>query len=410
MRAWDELPDRTAAAAAALQVELAVDGLYELDFAQTAEMGLGALATARAVGDRPLVAAAASVLCLGEAAAGHTALALERREEARAAVDGLDDPELAPRVEALYYLGWAETYLERYDEAVAHFERGVAIARESGDGRLLVLMMLGKNFSFEMTGRLAEASELCETALEAARLTASPHELYRALFELGWTRYYAGDLDAALAAFEESARVDPRLAGGTIPNAGGGPGWGLGVALLETGEVERGRGILLGLVDADDLARTMPVERCFDWESLALVELAAGNVEAADAFARRAEEDAERLGLKLPAALAARTRAAVLLARGEAIDAASAAGASADAAASIGARLQSAFSRGLQGARSWPRASARRRSRRCARRRPSSTRAARCACATSCAASCASSAPAASRAGPRRWARPGSRR
>ena len=253
-------------------------------------------------------------------------------------------------MEALYYLGWAETYLERYDDAVAHFERGVAIARESGDGRLLVLMMLGKNFSFEMTGRLAEATELCETALEAVRLSASPHELYRALFEQGWTRYYAGDLDGALAAFEESARVDPRLAGGTIPNAGGGPGWGLGVVLFELGEVARGRSILLELVDEDDVARTMPVERCFDWESLTLVELAAGNVEAADAYARRAEEDAERLGLKLPAALAARTRAAVLLARRRARSTAAAeAGRSADAAASIGALLHAAFSRGLQG-------------------------------------------------------------
>ena len=35
MRAWEELPDRTTAEAAALQIELAVDGLYELDFEQT---------------------------------------------------------------------------------------------------------------------------------------------------------------------------------------------------------------------------------------------------------------------------------------------------------------------------------------------------------------------------------------
>ena len=42
-RAWDELPDRSTAAAAALQIELAVDGLYELDFAQTLAMGAAAL-------------------------------------------------------------------------------------------------------------------------------------------------------------------------------------------------------------------------------------------------------------------------------------------------------------------------------------------------------------------------------
>ena len=37
VRAWDELPDRSGAAAAALQIELAVDGLYQLDFTQTIE-------------------------------------------------------------------------------------------------------------------------------------------------------------------------------------------------------------------------------------------------------------------------------------------------------------------------------------------------------------------------------------
>jgi DNA-binding CsgD family transcriptional regulator/tetratricopeptide (TPR) repeat protein len=348
-RAWDELPDRLTAAAAALQIELAVDGLYELDFEQTALMGRGALDTARAVGDRALVASAASALCLGETAAGRIEAALEHREEALAEIDRLSDDELAPRLEALYYLGWAETYLERYDDAVARFERGIAIARERGDGRLLVLMMLGKNFPFEMTGRLAEAAELCETALEAVRLSASPHELYRALFEAAWTRYYAGDLDGAIAACEESSRVDPRLAGGTIPNAGGGPGWALGVAWFELGEVERARTMLLELVGDDDVARTMPVERCFDWESLALVELAAGNPEAAGAYARRAEEEAERLGLQLPAALAGRTRAAVLLAGGQPLEAASAAARSAEAAVAIGARLQAAFSRSLEG-------------------------------------------------------------
>ena len=48
----------------------------------------------------------------------------------------------------------------------------------------------------------------------------------------------------------------------------------------------------------------MPVERCFDWESLALLELAAGDVEAADAYASRAEEDAALA----PAAASGRAR------------------------------------------------------------------------------------------------------
>ena len=209
-------------------------------------------------------------------------------------------------------------------------------------------MLLGKNFPFEMQGRLGEAIECCQQALEAARLAASPHQLYRALFELGWTLYYAGDLDGAIAAFEESLQFDRRMAGGTIPNGGGGPGWGLGVAWFDAGEVERGRKILLELV-GEDVARTMPVERCFDWESLTLVELAVGHTEAADAYARRAEEDAARLGLQLPQALACRARAAVLLACGEPAEAARVAARSAEAAAAMGAQLHAAFSRSLQG-------------------------------------------------------------
>jgi DNA-binding CsgD family transcriptional regulator len=93
----------------------------------------------------------------------------------------------------------------------------------------------------------------------------------------------------------------------------------------------------------------MPVERCFDWENLALAELAVGNAEAADGYARHAEEDAARLGLQLPAALADRTRAAVLLAAGEPLEASRVAARSADAAEAIGARLHAAFSHGLQG-------------------------------------------------------------
>ncbi len=331
-----------------LEIELAVDGLYERDFEQAVEMGRQALATAEVVGDQALTGSAAAVLCLAETVAGSIDAAVGHRRDALSVIDRLSDEELAPRLEALYHLAWAETYLEFYDDAIAHAERGVAIARAFGEGQLLVPLMLAKNFPFEMQGRLRDAIELCETALEAARLSASPHELYRALFELGWTLYYAGDLDGAIAAHEESSRVDPRLAGATIPNGGGGPGWGLGVSWFEAGEIDRGRTLLLDLV-GDDGASTMPVERCFDWESLTLVSLAVGDTEAANRYAGLAEEDATRLPLRLPTAIAGRCRAAVLLAAGEPLDAARVAHESAAAAGAVGAGLQAAFSRSLEG-------------------------------------------------------------
>ncbi len=180
-RAWEELPDRSTADAAALEIELAVDGLYERDFGQAVEMGRQALVTARAVGDTALLASAAAALCLAETVAGETDLAREHRQEALAELETLSDAELAPRLEALYHLAWAETYLECYDDMSTHIDRGISIARAFGRGQLLVPLTLARNFSFEMQGRLAEARECCELALEAAQLSASPHELYRAL-------------------------------------------------------------------------------------------------------------------------------------------------------------------------------------------------------------------------------------
>jgi DNA-binding NarL/FixJ family response regulator len=347
-RAWDELADRSSAAAAALQVELAVDGLYVLDFAQTVEMGRGALAVAQAVGDRALIAAAASALCLGEAAAGQIEAAREHRAVALAEVDRLPDAELAPRLEALYYLGWAENYLEHWDEAVAHVDRGIAIARATGEGRLLVPMMLVKGYPFEFGGRLTEALELAEAAVEASRLSGNDHYLFWSLFELGWAHYHAGRLEEAIAAGEESARVGQRLAGGTMPASGGGPGWQLGCARFEAGEAERAWEIMHAL-GGDDLEHKIPVERCIDWEILALVELALGRLETADGYVRRAERLAAELDLHLPTALALRGRAAVLLAAGEPLAAARTAEEAAVAAEAAGARLVAAFARSLAG-------------------------------------------------------------
>jgi DNA-binding CsgD family transcriptional regulator len=347
-RAWDELTDRSTAAAAALQIELAVDGLYELDYTRAVAMGAEALETATALGDRALVGAAASALCLGEVVAGQIQAAREHRELALAQVDRVSDAELAPRLEALYYLGWAENYLEHYDEAIGHVDRGIAIARATGEGRLLIPMMLVKGYPLEMQGRLAEAIQLCEAAVESARLSANPHYRFWALFELGWGHYYVGDLDAAARACEESARAGGRMARGTMPAASGGPGWPLAATLFELGDLDRAFEVMEEIGGAD-LEHAIPVERCFYWEILALAELKRGQLEAADAYVGRAEEQAGRLDLRLPAAVAGRGRAAVLLSRGEASGAARAAARAADGFDALGACLPAAYARDLQG-------------------------------------------------------------
>jgi DNA-binding CsgD family transcriptional regulator len=199
-----------------------------------------------------------------------------------------------------------------------------------------------------MQGRLAETAEVCEAAVESSRLSDNPHYLFWSLFELGFARYFAGDLDGSIAAGQESAQVGDRLAGGTMPAAGGGPGWQLVCAFFEAGQVQRAWDAMQAL-GSDDLEHKVPVERNFDWEIMGLVALALGRPEVADDYARRAEENAARLDLKLPEALALRARAAVLLHAGAAAEAAEKCRRSVAAADAIGARLVAGFSRHLLG-------------------------------------------------------------
>jgi DNA-binding NarL/FixJ family response regulator len=348
VRAWEELVDRGTPEGAALAVELTVDGLYQNDFDQTFEMGESALETARTLGDRGLIAAAASALALGEAAAARVDPARSHRAEALEQVERMDDAELARRLETLYYLGWAENYLELYDDAIARSERGVAIARAVGDGRLLVPLMLMRGYPFEMQGRLAESKAMCSTAVEIARVSANPHYLFWALWELAWACYFAGDIEGTIAAGEESVRVGGRMRGGTMPSAGGGAGWALAVAAFELGEVEKARRMMQE-VGGEEMGNWFPAERCFNWENLALAELALDDPEAAASISRTADDTAAAVDLRLPTALAARTRAAVLLARGDAAGAVRAAEESLAAGAAIGAKLQVACSRALLG-------------------------------------------------------------
>ncbi len=347
VRAWDELPDHTSAEAAVVQIELAVDGMYQLDFAQTIAMGEGALLLAQGSGDAALIAAAAAVLALGESSSGESASAREHRDEAVAQIERLSDSELAPHLEALYYLGWAENYLELYDDAVAHAQRGIAIARATGEGRMLVPLMLVQGYPFEMQGRMAEAVATCESAVEIARLAGHPHYLFWALFELAWARYFSGQPDVAAAAAEESRRVGGRMTLGTMPSAGGGPGWVLAVCRFEGGDPAA----LLEIVGelGDELDWAIPTEKCFNWESIGLAQLALGLRDDAGVSADRADRDAALLDLQLPTAVAQRMRAALLMADGDAAGAVQLAERSVEGAAAAGARLQAAYSRGVLG-------------------------------------------------------------
>ena len=207
---------RRRAAAAALQIELAVDGLYELDFEQTLAMGRGALETARALGDRPLIAAAAAALCLGEVGGGRDrGRARAPRGGARAGRRGCPTPSWRRGWRRSTTSAGPRTTSSTTTTAIAHADRGIAIARATGEGRLLVPLMLVKGYPFEMQGRLAEAHRAVRGGRRGGAPLGEP-----ALPVLGAVRARRSRTTTpatstrAIAAGEESARVGGRLAGG----------------------------------------------------------------------------------------------------------------------------------------------------------------------------------------------------
>jgi DNA-binding CsgD family transcriptional regulator len=328
LAALAEVEDGSSPAAATLLLELSFDALYGLDLGISADRATEALAVARGTDDRGLVASAAALLSLVCAAAGRREAAEDALDQATAAVSLLSDREQATRLDALWYLAWAETFLDRYDAALGHIRRGLELSRATGQNRLVVPLMLSQVFPLEMQGRVAEAREAGAAAVEAARLTGNTHHLFWSLWEYGLAVWYAGDLSGARAALEESRD----LAGDAHRNIlwEAEPGWALSSLLVEEGELHVSRALTLRWCGGPELPLVGPAERSIGWDILVDTSIGLEDLGAAEAYAQRIERHAPEVGRPLAAVLALRARAAVELATG---DASVAAGTARDASA-----------------------------------------------------------------------------
>ena len=344
--ALEGLSDPRSAEAAGLQVELAVDSIYTLDFPAMQAWASCARDTARTLGERALGATASALLGFAEYILGSTTEAARSLDEAAAVVDSLDDGELAARLDAAYYLGWAEHFMERYDDAIRHLGRGMAASRLSGQGHLVVPMMLGQVFSLAVRGRLAEAADLVEAAIDAARLSANRQSLSWALWLRCYVATQAGDIVAAVRHGQEGVDLAATIDDNVLSTANG---WIFAAALLESGEAQRCRDEVLRSCGGPDLLLVAQGVKCVCYELLARAELALGRADEAAGWADRAAEVATGLGLAVAGGAADRARALVLLQAGDAAEAGALALAAAQAAGAAGAPIESARSRILAG-------------------------------------------------------------
>lgn len=281
-----------------LRMELAATEVMRGDFA-------GGVREAEAV---PGVAPT-GILAFARYAAGETAAAAAACDAAGVAIDGFSDPELARHLPSVVWLAWAETSLGRYPTALRRQHRALDVARDTGQIFLLAQLLVGQGGALRSVGRLQEARECYEEALEVARLAGSDELARMALTMQCQLQTWLGDTDAAVRAGIEAASLDGHAGGWfavLAPVA-------LAQARLEAG---RPHGCVAAVLDAaggEDLPRLDLGSRAAWYELLTRAALATADREQAADWANRACIAATRAGLPVATACADLASARVML-------------------------------------------------------------------------------------------------
>jgi ATP/maltotriose-dependent transcriptional regulator MalT len=343
--AVDDLAEPGSPEAATLMVELAMDGFFRMDYERMREWAERALRGARPLGDQPLTAAAVAVLAFGNAASGATEEAQAHLLEAAILVGDLDDATLALRLDAAANLAGAELYLDRYEEAAAHAERALSVARKTGQSEYIPLPYSILGQVRLLRGQLVEAAELLDNAVEGARLSGNVQALAGNLVNRSLTALAAGDLETAIATAEENFELTEGLDQSLVCAAG----VALAAALLENGDPERAVDVLIRSSGGAELRLIPGVFRPRSLELLTRCWLAVGRRSEAARSAARTEAAAAALQLRMADSMADRAAAAVALDAGDPDSAAKRALDAAAATDDVGAPVEAALARTLAG-------------------------------------------------------------
>ncbi|MFJ8109143.1 ATP-binding protein [Streptomyces sp. NPDC096132] len=327
--------------AVSLGLALGMAALNTVSYPDVREDLRRTLAVARSHGDLMGEMGALALGSLGEAYEGRTATARRFADAAAGLVDGLTDPTLTEVSESLVWLAWAEALLERYADAERHADRGVDIARRSGQVHVLPHLLSSRAFVHLNTCRLPTALESAEEAESVARAIGSSDLLaftlcFKSLILL--LRRPLGDTGALTTAEE------------AVAAAGGSRHWWaslarcvLGHTALVSGDPRRAQDAILG-AGGPELLGLQPSIRPGQLDTLVGTALALGDTEQAARWAARAADEADRMGLHGQRGAALRAEAALAQHHGDPGAAARLFESAAQAYAPSGATLWEAYS------------------------------------------------------------------
>jgi ATP/maltotriose-dependent transcriptional regulator MalT len=346
VRSLRNLPEPASVESVEVLIELTLNEFYRARYEAMHDWAGRAVSAGKMLGDPALLAAALAMPALADAMSGPIETARSHRAEAAALVDQLSDDELSRRPDAASWLAAAELYLDLYAEADAHATRAAGLARATGRGDPLFRLYPILPRIWYVRGKLADAAELLEDAIEAGRLLGSPPALAGNLFNRSVIAVAVGNLDFACATATESVELTRRLDEGFVT------AWAavrLAGVLLEAGQPDRAVELLIGRAGSEELTLIPGGWRAYCLELLTRCWLALDRRSEAERAAALTEVTAATVRLPLATAWADRAASAVALHSGDVVRAIDRALASADTAQEVGAPIESALSRALAG-------------------------------------------------------------
>ncbi|MFY1652993.1 helix-turn-helix transcriptional regulator [Solwaraspora sp. WMMB762] len=250
---------------------------------------------------------------------------------AAALLDATLDAELGAEPESALWVGWSEILLDRFDEAAHHLSRAIDVSPGAASYFPLSHLLCTRTLAHRYAGRLTEAADDCAEALRLASGTQF-RELHVA----------AEAMSRLLAVWTGTEQVGPAAE----PDALDVPvsGWPGRLALSAYAETRLALGdaaSCLAVAATAGLPDLEPWAQVGWYEMLTRASLVEGDPDAADEWAQRAYEVAERLGRPGRRALAASAGARVLALR-DPTAAAVAAWAAADVLTRVGMPLEAA--------------------------------------------------------------------
>jgi DNA-binding CsgD family transcriptional regulator/tetratricopeptide (TPR) repeat protein len=260
--------------------------------------------------DRGHIATAATLLSLAHSSRAEIPDALRYLDRVTQIIDELTDDAIVANPEIFIGLGSAETYLDRYDCAIRHLHRGVALVRATGRDFTLSTLLSTLAAAYLGAGRLGVAAETARDAFDAALVTGIDQQRMLALSVLSDIAWSGGDYPAALEPAAQAAEIAARFTD-----------W-LGAAV-------RGNAALISAVCGSGSADLEEYVACYGgpglprlnaavrpraFAELSRAEFLRGEPRLARGWAERAQRCAAELGLRSAAGHAALARAELRLA------------------------------------------------------------------------------------------------